>query len=304
MSPRRSDPLALVLVLGGALLLAAKGIFAKLLYANGVQLEALLVTRAVLSLPFIWGWALWRNELPRVFAAPRSVWILAALGGLAGYYVGTWFDFRALQLIDASLERALLFTYPAIVVFARALLRAERPARRELLAALTTFIGVGLAVGGFDAGLWAANARGACYVLIAAATFAAYLLTNEHVGRLLGSVGFLVVAATAAALGLSVHFLVTSGPVALFALDRYDWALLVVMTVFTNVMPLFMLSAGIGRIGAARAAILTSVGPPATLAMAWFGLDERLEVMQIVGALTIVVGIVILEVGRSAPARA
>lgn len=295
------DRLALVLVLGGALLLAAKGIFAKLLYAEGVELEALLVTRALVSLPFIWGWAVLRGELPRLFAAPRRAIAAAAFGGLSGYYVGTWFDFRALQLIDASLERVLLFTYPALVVIARAMLRGAWPARRELLAALTAYAGVAFAVGGFDADLWSANGKGAAYVLISAATFAVYLLANEQVGRTLGSVGFLVVAATAAALALSVHFMITSGPAAL-SISGHAWLLLVVMTVFTNVMPLFMLSAGIGRIGAARAAILTSIGPPATLCMAWLGLGERLEAVQIVGAVIIVAGIVILETGRAPPA--
>lgn len=293
------DGLALVLVLGGALLLAAKGIFAKLLYAQGVALEALLVTRAVVSLPFIWGWALVRGELPRLFAAPRRAVAIAAFGGLSGYYVGTWFDFRALQLIDASLERVLLFTYPAIVVLLRAALAGRRPERREAVAAFTAWLGVACAVGGFDAGLWAANGVGAGFVLIAAATFAVYLLANEQVGKSLGSVGFLVVAASAAALALTLHFVATSGFSAL-AFPPRAWALLIVMTVFTNVLPLFMLSAGIARIGAARAAILSSVGPPATLAMAWLGLGERLGAVQSGGALLIVTGIVILEYGRAA----
>lgn len=303
MTASRADPLALVLVLGGALLLAAKGIFAKALYADGVALEALLVMRAGLSLPFIWGWALWRGELPRVFAAPRLTILVAAFGGFCGYYVGTWFDFRALQLIEASLERVLLFTYPAIVVLLRALQRRAWPARREGLAAGVAYLGVACAVGGFDTRLWAENGLGAAFVLISAATFAVYLLINEHVGRTLGSVGFLVVAATAAALSLIAHFAVTSDLAALLAISPRAWTMLILMTVFTNVLPLFMLSAGIGRIGASRAAILTSIGPPATLGMAWLFLDERLHAVQFVGAAAIVAGIVILEAGRAPAAR-
>ena len=183
----------------------------------------------------------------------------------------------------------------------RAVLRGAWPARRELLAALTAYAGVAFAVGGFDAGLWSANGKGAAFVLISAATFAVYLLANEQVGRTLGNVGFLVVAATAAALALSAHCMLTSGPAALVIPGR-AWLLLLVMTVFTNVLPLFMLSAGIGRIGAARAAILSSIGPPATLCMAWLWLGERLGAVQILGAAIIVAGIVILETGRARPA--
>jgi drug/metabolite transporter (DMT)-like permease len=100
---------------------------------------------------------------------------------------------------------------------------------------------------------------------------------------------------------LCAHFAATSDFEALVLSPR-AWGLLLVMTVFTNVLPLFMLSAGIGRIGAARAAILTSVGPPATLLMAWLGLGERFGAVQIAGAVLIVAGIAILEYGRAAVA--
>lgn len=74
-----------MLVLGGALLLAAKGIFAKLLYEEGVALEALLALRASLSWPLIWGWAAYRHELGRVRAVPVGALRWAMLGGLSGY---------------------------------------------------------------------------------------------------------------------------------------------------------------------------------------------------------------------------
>lgn len=302
--PAASQAYAVYLVLGGALLIAGKGIFAKRLYAAGVELEALLVLRALVSLPFIWGWAWWRHELARIAKARKTTLCAAAIGGFFGYYVGTWFDFRALQLIDASLERVLLFTYPALVVLARSVFCRTLPARRELLAAVTTYAGVAFAVGGFDTALWVANGQGAAFVLVSAATFAGYLLVNEQVAKRLGSVGFLVVAASSAALALCIHFACTSDLSAL-RLTGKAWSLLVTMTVLTNVLPLFMLSAGIARIGAARAAILTSVGPPATLIMAWLWLGERLHLVQIAGAAVILAGILILETGRgTAQARA
>ena len=193
-------PLSVALVITGALLMAAKGIIAKLLYHAGVTLEALLVLRAVMALPLIWGWAWWRGELPRVWQAPKATLAIAMLGGLSGYYLGTWCDFRGLELIDASLERVLLFTYPAIVVLVRALWRRRAPSAREATAVVLTWVGVVLAVGGFDLALWRANGHGALLVLASAALFSGYLFANEHVGKRIGSVGFMVVAATSAAL--------------------------------------------------------------------------------------------------------
>ncbi len=297
MSTQISAPWGVALVVGGALLMAAKGIVTKWLYRFGIQLEALLLLRALMSLPLIWGWAWWRGELKRVMAAPRAVLSAAALGGLSGYYVGTWCDFRALQLIDASLERVLLFTYPAMVVLARALWARRAPQLREVAAVSVTYVGVLLAVGGFDTELWRANQTGALLVLSSAALFAGYLFANEYAASRIGSVGFLVVAATSAAVGLTGHFLVTSTSAALSLPSQVWWSVLL-MTAFTNVVPLFMLSAGVGQLGAARAAVLTSVGPPATLFLAWWWLGESMHGLQWVGSLLCVSGVLILEVGR------
>ena len=297
MTTRISAPWGVALVVGGALLMAAKGIVTKWLYRFGIQLEALLLLRALMSLPLIWGWAWWRGELKRVMAAPRAVLSAAALGGLSGYYVGTWCDFRALQLIDASLERVLLFTYPAMVVLARALWARRAPQLREVAAVSVTYVGVLLAVGGFDTELWRANQTGALLVLSSAALFAGYLFANEYAASRIGSVGFLVVAATSAAAALTGHFLVTSTSAALSLPPQVWWSVLL-MTAFTNVLPLFMLSAGVGQLGAARAAVLTSVGPPATLFLAWWWLGESMHGLQWVGSLLCVSGVLILEVGR------
>ena len=297
MTTRISAPWGVALVVGGALLMAAKGIVTKWLYRFGIQLEALLLLRALMSLPLIWGWAWWRGELKRVMAAPRAVLSAAALGGLSGYYVGTWCDFRALQLIDASLERVLLFTYPAMVVLARALWARRAPQLREVAAVSVTYVGVLLAVGGFDTELWRANQTGALLVLSSAALFAGYLFANEYAASRIGSVGFLVVAATSAAAALTGHFLVTSTSAALSLPPQVWWSVLL-MTAFTNVVPLFMLSAGVGQLGAARAAVLTSVGPPATLFLAWWWLGESMHGLQWVGSLLCVSGVLILEVGR------
>ena len=292
-------PLSVALVITGALLMAAKGIIAKLLYHSGVTLEALLVLRAVMALPLIWGWAWWRGELPRVWQAPKATLAIAMLGGLSGYYLGTWCDFRGLELIDASLERVLLFTYPAIVVLVRALWRRRAPSAREATAVVLTWVGVVLAVGGFDLALWRANGHGALLVLASAALFSGYLFANEHVGKRIGSVGFMVVAATSAALALSLHFAIVSTPAAVSGLSGQLLLALLAMTAFTNVLPLFMISASIARIGAARAAIISAVGPPATLVLAWWWLGEAMGPVQLAGALCCVGGVLALEVGRA-----
>lgn len=129
--------------------------------------------------------------------------------------------------------------------------------------------------------------------MLAAGCFAFYLLANERVAAQIGSVAYLVIAVTAAA--LSVHFLIFSDFRAL-ELPAESWALLVVMTAATNVLPLFMVSAGIRRLGAQRAAIITTIGPPFTMFLAYLLLGEVMKPAQLAGVAAIVAGILILEV--------
>jgi drug/metabolite transporter (DMT)-like permease len=220
------------------------------------------------------------------------------LGGALSYYFGTWCDFRGLELTTASLERALLFAYPAFVVLLRAVAKRQPPPPRVVLALGMTYAGICLAVGVFDTALWRANAPGAGLVLVSALTFAVYLLINERLAPRLGSVGYVAVAMTAAASCFVVHFLLGAPPSALDLAPR-AWAGVLLMTAFTNVLPLLMMAEGVQRIGAQRAAILSSVGPPFTLLAGVVVLGEALLPPQWIGTAVIILGVLVLETGRS-----
>ena len=59
----------------------------------------------------------------------------------------------------------------------------------------------------------------------------------------------------------------------------------------------FLINAGIRRIGADHASIISSIGPVVTLALAYAVLDESLSLTQIAGATLVLLGI--LLVGRA-----
>jgi drug/metabolite transporter (DMT)-like permease len=283
---------------GGALGFASKGIFAKYLYARGMSFETLLTLRSLLSLPIMWAWVLWLRgwESIRV-ASPRAI-IGAAVGGVLCYCIGALLDFYALISLDASVERVVLFSYPAMVVLAGMGMGRGRPSARIVLALAITYCGIFLTVGGFDAHLLRQNAGGTLLVLICAATFAAYFLISErYVGRL-GSQQFALFAMTAAAAALCVYFSVRIGWHRI-RLDATEWALMAGIVMFATVLPMFLAAEGVRRIGAQRSALAGTVGPIATMILAALLLDERLHALQIAGSLLIVAGILVLELRRA-----
>ena len=284
------------------MLFALKGVITKLIYARGMDYESVVVLRALAALPLFWAWALGFGAASAVSRVPWQAMAAAAGTGALCYGVGSLLDFHALTLIDASLERALLFTYPAMVVLASATLARRRPPPGVVAAIALTWTGVALAVGAFDEGVLAGNARGSAYVLLCAATFATYFLVSERYIRRVGSLPFTVFAMTGAAAGLLAWHLSRHAAWPTIPDATAGW-LMVALVLFSTVAPVLMLAEGIRRVGAERGAIVSTVGPPFTIVIAWWLLDERLAAGQLLGTVLIVLGIVTVELARRRTAR-
>ena len=134
--------LGTLLVAAGAVLLASKGLFAKSLYAQGLNHNDVAAIRSVLAVPgfLIVALALHgrSKSLARVqtyghsqdqrYSTQLADVLGAMFAGVLCYYFGALANFYALSLIQANVERALLFSYPAMVIVFHALWTRERPA--------------------------------------------------------------------------------------------------------------------------------------------------------------------------------
>jgi drug/metabolite transporter (DMT)-like permease len=66
------------------------------------------------------------------------------------------------------------------------------------------------------------------------------------------------------------------------------------MALFSTVMPLVMMAEALRRIGASRVAMISSLGPAATVISGYLGLDERMTMVQTIGGVLIVSGVLIV----------
>jgi drug/metabolite transporter (DMT)-like permease len=116
-----------------------------------------------------------------------------------------------------------------------------------------------------------------------------------------GSAPFTVFAMTAATLCLVPHFWLTRDAGAeLAAITPAAWGLLLVIGVVCMFIPASLQAEGVRRIGAQRGAVLSTVGPPTTVVLAWALLGERLNGWQWLGIALIVAGILALDLARQA----
>ncbi len=301
---RASLRIGMACVAIGAMLFASKGLFGKALYQRGVGFELLVAVRAVIAMPlFLWV-GLRRGPgtpvvpRPPPAARPRSAAVVAAaLAGIICYYVGALVDFWALTLIDASIERVLLFSYPAMVVLISSVMRRTRPDSRVVLAMAATYLGIFFAMGGVDLHELRANLFGAGLVLVAALTTAIYFLIGERYTRELGSGRFVAIGMTSAAVLLAAHFLAFRPLSEIASLGALDWLLLGILGIACTFVPGLLQAEGMRRVGAQRGAIASTIGPPTTILLAAIFLHERLNAWQLLGTALIVASVLWLSIG-------
>jgi drug/metabolite transporter (DMT)-like permease len=299
-SERRWRLLGAIYTAAGAMLFACKGLLAKQAYALHINFELLVCLRAAIALPLFWWYSSSREGMTAIRSTPWRAIAAAALAGALCYYVGALTDFYALTLIDASVERVLLFSYPAMVVLFTSVRTRRWPSRRIVCAVLLAYVGIFFAIGGLDARAVRANLFGAGMVLISALSYAIYFMIGEKFTRQIGSARFTLFAMSTAAVALLIHVLVHHGVQGIAQIPAAGWGWLFLLGVLCMFIPALLQAEGIRRIGAQRGAVVSTMGPPTTVLLAWALLGERLNLWQLAGVAMIIGSVLFLESSRRA----
>ena len=296
-----SERLGFALAALAALGFSFKAIFVKLAYAVpqpvAVDSTTLLALRMVFSLPFF-AWVGWRASRTLAPLSGRS-WALVAALGLLGYYGASILDFIGLRYISASLERLILFTYPTLTILIGVMFLGHRVSRREVGALLLTYVGIGLAFAHdlHVAGDTRAVLIGAGFVFGSAVSYAFYQAGSEPAIRRLGAARFTALAMLVSTVATLAHFAATQPLQALVQQPAPVYGHALGMAIFSTVLPVFMTSAAIRRIGAPRTALIGTLGPILTIFFGSWLLGEPLSWWQLGGAGLVLGGVWL--VGRS-----
>ncbi len=288
-------------VLFAAFGFSAKSILVKLAYANSPNLDAitLMLLRMTISLPFFLVVAVWSNrssiQLPDSQRMRIQDWLSITVLGFLGYYLSSLLDFEGLAFISAGLERLILYLYPTFVVLLTALYYRKSINRHQAFALLLSYAGIVLVF--TDQQIQSSSARlilGAALVASSAMTFAVFMVGSGMLIKRIGSLRFTAYSMTVACLVTGLHFILRHKGYPL-NLPIYTYGLAGIMAIFSTVLPSFLMNAGIQRIGAGSAAIISSVGPIGTLILAFFLLGEALTLAQLAGTLLVLVGVYVVS---------
>lgn len=278
--------------LSAAIAYSTKAIFVKLAYRHGVAPVTALALRMIIAFPFFAAAALWSRQRDQAPVSRRDGWMVVFLG-LAGFYLSAYLDFMGLSYISAGLERLILFLYPTITVLLAWAVFKKAVSRRDVLALALSYAGVALA---FTHDLSAGNRdvyTGGALVFACAVTYALYLSGGAEVIGRVGPVRFTAYAMTVSCAAVLVHFAATQ-PLSALRLPAEVYWLGAGMAVVATVLPTFLMSEGLDRIGAGRGAIVGSAGPVATIFMAWWFLGESVSPAQMAGTALVIAGVLMV----------
>jgi drug/metabolite transporter (DMT)-like permease len=73
----------------------------------------------------------------------------------------------------------------------------------------------------------------------------------------------------------------------------------VLMAVFSTIIPSFLVSLAIKKIGASNFSIIGSIGPISTIILAFFILNEELSAIQLLGTLIVILGITVVSKSKT-----
>lgn len=281
----------------GVVLFSSKAVMVKLSYNYGVDPISILLLRMLFSFPFYVVIAyLYRNKNNHIGVKFKDyAWVV--FFGFIGYYLASYFDFVGLTYIKASLERIILFLYPTLVLLFNRLFLKQPITRIQAGAIGLTYLGVVIAfsdevtISGSEAYL------GGVFILLSAVTYASFLVGSGWLIPKFGVVKFTAYAMIVSCICVFVHYSLIS-EMNLFSFSWEVYVLGFLIAIFSTVIPSFLVSASIKMISSSNFAIVAGIGPISTIILASIFLNESLTLLQLFGAVVVIVGILLVSIKK------
>jgi drug/metabolite transporter (DMT)-like permease len=285
-----------LITLLGAVFFSTKAIFVKLAFINtGVDAITLLSLRMLFSLPFylVAAWLGTKKEAKKPLT--KRDWFYVGLLGIFGYHLSSLFDFIGLQYVSAGLERLILFLYPTFSVLINTYFFKTKLNRTQIIALLLTYLGIGIAYFG-ELKIDQTNPAfyfGSVMIFLCAVTYSFYLVGTGRMVTRVGATRYTAYAMLSATAGIFLQFLLTRKFSSVPLSPTLFWYALVLALVAT-VLPSFMMSNGMKRIGSNNVSIITSIGPVSTIIQAHYILGESILPTQVFGTVLVIFGVMLI----------
>lgn len=274
--------IGILVVFLATVFLSTKSIWAKLIYLDSLSPLNVLVCRAVLSLPFF--------LIPMIRFEWNSVnkskvFKYSFLGAIL-YLSSSIADFIGLLYISASLERAVLFTFPIYVFLLSSDLSRITFSKVGLI--VSTVLGLAIMFNPTVDNHLTDTLIGISLVLLSAIFWALFIIYSKRAVSNISPTIFTSTYMCITTVLLLLGFIIDSKNFTTFStLQTHTMIYLVFLAIFCSIIPSYLMSFGLKRINASLAAVISAMGPIVTLALDVVILNHNLALNEIIGAIIV-----------------
>jgi drug/metabolite transporter (DMT)-like permease len=282
--------IAIVLVIIGASSYGILSSFIKIAYESGfrdAQITAAQITAGAVML-----WVLVAFNKKSWVNPFRGPWIQLACIGIFGLALTAIFYNISLMNLDASLSIVLLFQFTWMTIAMDCIARKRLPRQNEALAIVVIMIGTLLAVNVFGTDWSGLSGRGILFGLLSGFTYSLFLFLTGQVKSDLPPLMKSAVMITAA---IPMIYLVYPPNIFLGGntVQLLGWGLM--LGFLGQVVPTTAFNIGIPKIGSTLAAMLGSIELPVGIVAAFLIIGEPVLLVQWLGMILILAGILLSE---------
>ena len=274
--------IGILVVFLATVFLSTKSIWAKLIYLDSLSPLNVLVCRAVLSLPFF--------LIPMIRfdwnSVNKSKVFKYSFFGAILYLSSSIADFIGLLYISASLERAVLFTFPIYVFLLSSDL--SRITFSKVVLIVSTVLGLAIMFNPTVDNHLTDTLIGISLVFLSAIFWALFIIYSKRAVSNISSTIFTSTYMCITTVLLLLGFIIDSKNFTTFStLQTHTMIYLVFLAIFCSIIPSYLMSFGLKRINASLAAVISAMGPIVTLGLDVVILNHNLTLNEIIGAIIV-----------------
>ncbi len=232
---------------------------------------------------------------PRALRLPRRALAFFALYGLIGIAAFYWVYAQAILLTNVATAAVLLYTAPAFVTLIAWRAWGEPIDRHKMIALTLAFGGCVLVADAYDPTQLSLNLVGIALGIGAGFAYALYTVLGKIAMR-----QYSPSVALTYELIFGTFFLLPLQTADGFAplAQPVTWIFLVGLALGPTLGAAWLFNAGLQRVPASNASIIATIEPVVASVLAFVLLNERLEILQILGGGMVIAGAIYLSAGQ------
>jgi len=296
-----------ILTLFGAIFFSFNGVIAKLVLTSGLSSMRLTQVRCGGAFIFL-GTYIFLRHRDKLKAKKEDLPMLFAYG-IIGFLLVQALYFVAIQRLNVSVALILEFTAPIWIVLWLRFVKHKVVPRLMWVAIFLAFGGLILI-----AQVWKGQTLdpvGVGAALLCGIVLATFFLLGEKLTAKRDVESLMVYGFGFASLGLAITMPLWSYPTEIFsksmnlqgrfaAFDLPGWVLIAWVIIMGTVVPYMLVLKGLKLLSASTSSVMGMVEPVLAGVFAWIWLSETWNFIQLVGGVTVIIGIILADKARSA----